>query len=135
MTVKKKYSESSKVSIDPKDKIKKYNSGLSRLLYIHAVPFVIKTIRITSKVRLHCSKTCSFRLITVLITNQTKSPIDLTCFDCLRETETSLDSLAGNRTRLSSTGSKLIEMEYQQIKSNENEIITHLNDFSLFHSQ
>ena len=51
----------------------------------HGVPFVIKTIRITSKVRLHCNKTRSFRLITILITNQTKPPIDLTCFDCLRE--------------------------------------------------
>ena len=37
------------------------------------------------------------------------------------------DSLAGNRTRLSSTGTELIEMECQQMKSNENEITTHLN--------
>ena len=55
---------------------------------------------------------------------QTKPPIDLTCFDCLRETETALDSLAGNQTQLSSTGSKLIEMESKQIKSNETEIVT-----------
>ena len=95
--------------------------------YQHGVPFVINTIRITSKVRLYCNKTRSFRLITILITNQTKPRIDLTCIDCLRETETALDSLAGNRTRLSSTGSKLIEMECQQMKSNENEIATHLN--------
>ena len=46
---------------------------------------------------------------------------------CLRETETALDSLAGNRTRLSSAGSELIEMECQQMKSNENESTTHLN--------
>ena len=51
----------------------------------------------------------------------------LTCFDCFRETETALDSLGRNRTRLSSTGSKLIEMKCQQMKSNENEITTHLN--------
>ena len=93
----------------------------------HGVPFVIKTISITPKVRLHCNKTRSFRPIAILITNQTKPSIDLTCFDCLRETETALDSLAGNLTQLSSTGSKLIEMECQQIKSNENEITTHLN--------
>ena len=93
----------------------------------HGVPFVIKTIRITFKVRLHCNKTRSFHPITILIVNQTKPPIDLTCFDCLRETETALDSLAGNRTRLRSTGSKLIEMECQQMKSNENKITTHLN--------
>ena len=61
---------------------------------IHGVPFVIKTIKITSKVRLHCNKTRSFRPITILITNQTKAPVDLTCFDCLRETETAFDSLA-----------------------------------------
>ena len=78
---------------------------------------------------LHSNKTRSFRPVTILITNQTKSPIDLTCFDCLRETETALDSLAGNRTRLSSTDSKSIEMECQQMKSNENEITTHLNGF------
>ena len=96
-------------------------------LYCHGVPFVIKTIRITSKVSLHCNKTRSFRPITILITNQTKPPIDLTCFDCLRETETALDSLVGNRTRLSSTGLKLIEIECQQMKSNENEIRTHFN--------
>ena len=95
--------------------------------FIHGVPFVIKTIRITSEVRLHCNKTCSFRPITILITNQTKPPVDLTCFDCLLETETAIDSLAGNRTRLSLTGSKLIEMECQQMKSNGNEITTHLN--------
>ena len=77
--------------------------------------------------RLRCNKTRSFRPITILITNQTKPPVDLTCFDCLRETETALDRLAGNRTRLSSTGSKLIEMECQQMKSNENKITTHLN--------
>ena len=76
----------------------------------HGVPFVMKTIRITSKVRLRCNKTCAFRPITILITNRTKPPIDLTCFDCLLETETALDSLTGNRTRLCSTGSKLIEM-------------------------
>ena len=63
---------------------------------IHVVPFVIKTIRIASKVRLHCNKTRFFRPITILITNQTKPPIDLACFDCLRQTETALDSLAGN---------------------------------------
>ena len=80
-------------------------------LNYHGVPFVINTIRITSKVRLHCNKTRSLRPITILITNQTKSPIDPACFDCLRETETALDSLAGNRTRLSSTGSQLIKME------------------------
>ena len=77
--------------------------------------------------KLHCNKTRSFRPITILITNQTKPPVDLACFDCLRETETALDSLAGNRTRLSSTDSELIEMECQQMKSNENEITTHLN--------
>ena len=93
----------------------------------HGVPFVIKTIRITSKVRLHCNKTRSFRPITILITNRTKPPIDLACFDCLHETETALYSLVGNRTRLSSTGSGLIEMECQQMKSNGNEITTHLN--------
>ena len=96
---------------------------------LHGVPFVIKTIRITSKVRLRCNKTRSFRPITILITNQTKPPIDLTCFDCLRETETALDSLAGNQTQLSSTGSILIEMECKQMKSNEHEISTHLNGF------
>ena len=37
----------------------------------HGIPFVIKTIRITSKVRLHCNETRSFRSITILITNQT----------------------------------------------------------------
>ena len=79
--------------------------------------------------RLHCNKTRSFRPITILITNQTKPPIDLICFDCLRETETALDSLAANRTQLSSTGSILIEMECKQMKSNENEITTHLNGF------
>ena len=73
--------------------------------HIHGIPFVIKTIRITSKVRLHCNKTSSFCPITILITNQTKPPIDIACFDCLRETETALDSLAGNRMLLSSTGS------------------------------
>ena len=88
----------------------------------HGVPFVIKTIRITSKVRLYCNKTRSFRPITILITNQTKPLIDLACFDCLHQTEGTLDGLAGNRTRLSSTGSELIEMECQQMKSNENEI-------------
>ena len=76
--------------------------------------------------RLHCNKTRSFRPITILITNQTKAPIDLTCFDCFLKTETAFDSLAGNRTRLSSTGSKLIEIECQQMKSNENEITAHL---------
>ena len=91
------------------------------------VPFVIKTIRITSKVRLHCNTTRSFGPITILITSQTKPPVDLACFDCLHETETALDSLAGNRTRLISTGSELIEMECQQMKSNENEITTHFN--------
>ena len=85
---------------------------------IYGVPFVIKTIRITSKVRLHCNKTRSFRPITILITNQTKPPIDLTCFDCLRETETALGSLAGNRTRLSSTGLKLIERDEFEQKRN-----------------
>ena len=45
--------------------------------FCHGVPFVIKTIRITSKVRLHCNKTCSFRPITILITNQTKPPMTL----------------------------------------------------------
>ena len=89
----------------------------------HDVPFVIKTIRITSKVRFHYNKTRSFRPITILITNQ----IDLACFDCLPKTETALDSLVGNRTRLSSTDSELIEMECQQMKSNENKITTHLN--------
>ena len=84
-------------------------------------------MRITSKVRLHYNKTRSFRPLTILIINQTKPPIDLACFDCLRETETALDSLAGNRTRLSSTGLELIEMECQQMKSNEIEITTHLN--------
>ena len=79
------------------------------------------------KVRLHWNKNCSFHPITILITNQTKPPIDLACFDCLRETETALNSLAGNRTRLSSTGSELIEMECQQMKSNENKITTHRN--------
>ena len=54
-------------------------------------------------------------------------PIDLACSDCLRETEAALDSLAGNRTLLRSIGSELIEMECQQMKSNENEITTHLN--------
>ena len=102
-----------------------YNGGI--LAEFHGVPFVIKTIGITSKVRLHCNETRSFRSITILITNQIKPPIDLACFDCLRETETALDSLARNRTRLSSTGSELIEMECQQIKSNGNEITTHLN--------
>ena len=62
-----------------------------------------------------------------MITNQTKPLIDLACFDCLHETETAFDSLEGNRTRLSSTGSELIEMECHQMKSNENEIATHLN--------
>ena len=38
--------------------------------------------------------------------------------------------LAGNRTQLSLTGSELIEMECQQMKSNENEITTHLNGSS-----
>ena len=95
--------------------------------YLHGVSFVIKTIRITFKVSLHCNKTCSFRPITILITSQTKPPIDLTCFDCLRKTKNALNSLSGNRTRLSSTGSKLIEMKCQQMKSNENEITTHLN--------
>ena len=93
----------------------------------HGVPFLIKTIRITSKVRLHCNYTRSFRPIAILITNQTKPSIDLTCFDCSRETETALGSLAGNRTRLSSTGLKVIEMDCQEMKSNENEITTHLN--------
>ena len=99
------------------------------MIDVHGVIFVIKTIRITSKVRLHCNKTRSFCPITILITNQTKPPIDLTCFVCLRETETALDSLAGNQTQLSSTGSKLIKMECKQMKSNENEIATHLNGF------
>ena len=98
-----------------------------RLLCNHGVRFVIKTIRITSKVRLHCNKTRSFGPIKILITNQTKSSIDLVCFDCLRQTKTSLVCLAENRTRLSSTGSELIEMECQQMKSNENEITTHFN--------
>ena len=44
---------------------------------------------------LHSNKTRSFRPITILITNHTKPPV-VTCFDCLRETETALDSLAGN---------------------------------------
>ena len=91
----------------------------------HGVPLVIKTIMITSKVR--GSIAIKVVPITILITNQTKPPIDLACFDCLRETETALDSFAGNRTQLSSTGSELVEEECQQIKSNENEITTHLN--------
>ena len=38
-----------------------------------------------------------------------------------------LDSLVGNRTQLSLTGSKLSEMECQQMKLNGNKIATHLN--------
>ena len=62
-----------------------------------------------------------------MITNQTKPPIDLTCFDCLCKTETAVASLMGNRTHLSSTGSKVIEMERQQMKLNKNKITTYLN--------
>ena len=96
-----------------------FNSNLN-----HGVPFVIKTIRITSKVRLHCNKTRSVRPITILITNQTKPHIDLTCFDCFPETETALDSLAGNRTQQVQNS---LKWKCKQIKSNENEITTHLN--------
>ena len=94
---------------------------------LHDVPFVIKTIKISSKVRFCCIKARSFRLITIVITNQTKPAIELACFNCLHKIDTALDSLAGNRTRLSLTGSELIEMECQQMKSNENELTTHLN--------
>ena len=104
-------------------------------MLVHGVPFVIKTIRITSKVRLHCNKTRSFRPITILIINQTKPPIDLARCDCLRETETALDSLAGNRTLLSSTGSELITMECQKKKSNENKIRHISTALSLAHSR
>ena len=71
----------------------------------------------------------SFGPITILITNQTKTPIDFASFDCLPKPRLSFDSLAGSQTRLSSTGSELIEMECQQMKSNknENEKTTHLN--------
>ena len=34
-----------------------FGAPLSFIWYIHGVPFLIKTIRITSKVRLHCNKT------------------------------------------------------------------------------
>ena len=70
--------------------IRKQKTAPSFIESEHGVPFVIKTIRITSKVRLHCSKTHSFRPITILITNQSKPPVDLACFDCLSETETGL---------------------------------------------
>ena len=88
----------------------------------------MNTIRIISKVRLNCNKTRSFCLITILITNQTKPlHIDLACFDCC--TKRRLPSIVWQKLNATELGSELIEMECQQMRSNENEIITNLNGF------
>ena len=88
----------------------------------------MNTIRIISKVRLNCNKTRSFCLITILITNQTKPLyIDLACFDCC--TKRRLPSIVWQKLNATELGSELIEMECQQMRSNENEIITNLNGF------
>ena len=88
----------------------------------------MNTIRIISKVRLNCNKTRSFCLITILITNQTKPLyIDLACFDCC--TKPRLPSIVWQKLNATELGSELTEMECQQMRSNENEIITNLNGF------
>ena len=88
----------------------------------------MNTIRIISKVRFNCNKTRSFCLITILITNQTKPLyIDLACFDCCAKPR--LPSIVWQKLNTTELGSELIEMECQQMRSNENEIITNLNGF------
>ena len=63
-----------------------------------------------------------------MITNQTKPLyIDLACYDCC--TKPRLPSIVWQQLNATELGSELIEMECQQMRSNENEIITNLNGF------